>query len=124
MNAKDIIKQLKHGYGDVVVYPWSHNRVKTYIFSNGQRLSENEFEWHLDKNPKQATREKDTPYYLSLADISAQWFRRHKDTVLTVVVETEFDGNIYQAGIDGNTVWRKHGITEGYGERKDKQETL
>lgn len=113
MSARKIVEGMMQGYGVIVVHPWSHKSEKTYFYCDGNRISENEFEWRLAPKPKQYMDENGTPYFLELNDISSQWYKKHKTGVLTVVVEREMDGSIYQIGIRNNVIWEKHGVTNG-----------
>lgn len=106
------INDIKSGYGCVKVYAGIHTE-HTMIYIDGVRVDENAFTWKMleDKNE---IREKQTAYYLTLNDLSSQFFTKRRHGVLTVVAENETSGTIYQIGRHNETIWEKHGTTNGY----------
>lgn len=111
MEIKDKINSLKSGYGMVEVRA-GVNVEHTHIYCDGIRISEDVFSWKMAD--KKTANEYGTIYYLTLDDISNQWYSKRRKGVLTVVVERMYEGIIYQIGRHNTTIWEKHGVTEGY----------
>ncbi|MCQ2609118.1 MAG: hypothetical protein MJ197_10590 [Bacteroidales bacterium] len=111
-SVSDSINSIKSGFGCVKIYPGMYKE-HTYMFVDGRRIDENTFSWKLN-NDKAEAKEKQTVFYLTLNDLSSQFYTKRRHGVLTVVVEKETSGTIYQIGKHNETIWEKHGVTVGY----------
>lgn len=112
MEIKDTINNIKSGYGSVKIRPGMYTE-HTMIFLDGERMKEDMFTWRMTKDQYDISEYK-TPYYLTLDDISGQFFTKRRKGILTVVVENATSGTIYQIGNHNQVVWEKHGVTNGY----------
>lgn len=103
-------KETIKDYGDVIIHPCYEEGIMR-IYLNGEHVPEKEIKWKIDLSARKSM-EGFSGKFITLSDLSKQLLK-DSPSILTVVLEDVFCGNIYQYGNHGSR-WEHHGITKGF----------